>query len=99
MRKLQIAIQSFLRRLIDAPGQKDMQQLASDLERKLNARVSMFSTIVQDQIKSRSKELEESEQEMQQVATDMTLALYDAVEKIMQEVEEAKRMIQKKEEE
>jgi len=95
MKKLRAAIQirRFLRGLLGVPSLEEMQQLSIDLERKLNSRVAAFSDIAESRIRSKSKELEKAEAEMQKVATDLTLALYDAVEKIMAEIAEAKRLM------
>lgn len=71
-----------------------MQQLALDLERKLNARVTAFSDIAESRIRAKSKELERAEAEIQKVATDLTLTLYDLVEQIMTEIAVAKREIE-----
>lgn len=89
MRKLLIAIQRFLRRVLNTPSRDEIQQLATDLERKLNARVA----VAESRIKAKSKELEQIEAQMQRLATDMTLALYDAVETIKLEIVEAKKEI------
>lgn len=100
MKRLQIVIrikariQRFLRRMLGVPSQEEMQQLSTDLERKLNARVAVFSDMAESRIKAKSKELERAEAEIQRLAGDMTLALYDAVEKIMAEIAEAKRAVE-----
>lgn len=93
LRAVKDRIQRFLRRALGVPSRGEMQQLSVDLERKLNARVAVFSDMVEARIRAKSKELEKTEAQMQQLATDMTLALYDAVEKIMAEIAEAKRML------
>lgn len=76
---------------------KDRSAVLKALEVRVDTKLSALNAM-ELRIADRFRELTKSEKQMEHLAGDMTLAIYDAVEKIMAEIDVAKRTVEKEKE-